>query len=419
MFSFLRWGVNADLSLCHAPETVTTASGRPLAAVVASELPASRRIRLSSRLFNGVLQTIAYASDHEQTKHQQYFLRELVVFKDGGQCLADYAVATPEDPAAFEAQGAETLPEGYPKLHPRTRYMTGYETTQLHDGMEPLRPLLVILHGMAGGSHEPVIRSVCEKLRTEMDVVVLNLRGCARTPITTPELYCSKSTGDIREFVARVHARFPNKPVYAAGFSFGGMVLGNYLVEEGSECPLKGAITVQLPWDMVSSFERVQLSWSGKYLLGPAVTKFLVRLVKLNRGPLQEKYPELVTDEQFAKAAKFRHTLDFDDAITAKLYGYESGMEYYRQTLPVHQMERVAVPLVAIYSNDDPVISELPRAGVEANPNIVMVESSLGGHLGFYQPDGESWLSLFVARTVHGMAGCSAQLLPEPESALP
>ena len=59
---------------------------------------------------------------------------------------------------------------------------------------------------------------------------------------------------------------------------FGGALTANFLGEEGekenSESLVKAACTVGCPWDFVDGAYHLQKSWTGKYLLSPALAKF-------------------------------------------------------------------------------------------------------------------------------------------------
>lgn len=63
----------------------------------------------------------------------------------------------------------------------------------------PIRPnetVVVIAHGLTGGSHEHYVRAAVSVLTAPMSsgglaarTVVMNFRGCNDSPVTTPKLY--------------------------------------------------------------------------------------------------------------------------------------------------------------------------------------------------------------------------------------
>ena len=149
---------------------------------------------------------------------------------------------------------------GEGKLYPRTTYFTEDEWKQEGAGAGSLdrKPMLVVLHGLSGGSHEVYLRHVIAPLvphgtkdassspvigeaeggsgtRTEettdqglgWEVIVLNARGCARSKITSNILFNARATWDVRQMVSWLREKFPNRPLFGIGFSLGANILTN------------------------------------------------------------------------------------------------------------------------------------------------------------------------------------------------
>lgn len=67
-------------------------------------------------------------------------------------------------------------------------------------------PIVLILHGLTGGSQEGYIKWMARAVAASgWRAVVMNYRGCAGLPLTSPKCYDAVSTGDIR--AAIVHIR--------------------------------------------------------------------------------------------------------------------------------------------------------------------------------------------------------------------
>lgn len=158
--------------------------------------------KLSPYLFTGILQTLYLNAADFSKKFPVFYGRETVKFSDDGVCTADWVMNSWEkeydfdqktmkfDTKKFGDDEKATHPEGWPRLQPRTRYLRDEE---LEEQRKVDLPLVIILHGLAGGSHEPIIRSLTENLSRigngRFQVVVLNTRGCARSKITTRNLF--------------------------------------------------------------------------------------------------------------------------------------------------------------------------------------------------------------------------------------
>ncbi|CDK28347.1 unnamed protein product [Kuraishia capsulata CBS 1993] len=377
-------------------------------------------------LFNGTLQTM-YLSKADYSKvYQVNYGRKIIEFPGedadyphltSGQTTADYAILPLESREEFKAKCAETLPEGYPRLHPRTRYLTEDESKALDkDWASNDHDIVIINHGLAGGSHEPAIRGVVEKLFDHgkgMNVVVLNSRGCCRSKITTPELFSGFSTDDIRYFVDKIHKAYPTKLIYLMGFSFGGLLVANYLAEEAEKSVVTAAVTIGAPWDLLDSMYHLQHSWSGRKLFAPAITYFLTNLIKVNFEVLKQR-PDIFGTEY--KNPDIKSPPDFDDRYTAKYAGFVSASDYYRIVGPVNRMSQIQTPLVSINSLDDPTVSvNLPFKDAERNPYLYLMATDFGGHLAYLKPDGDLWIKDPVSKLFNAFGQQVAKKRPITE----
>ena len=95
--------------------------------------------------------------------------------------------------------------------------------------------MVVVLHGLSGGSHEIYLRHVLEPLaEAGWEGCVVNSRGCAMSVVTTGVLYNARATWDVRQAVKWLRGRFPNRPLFGVGFSLGANILVNVRILDGS-----------------------------------------------------------------------------------------------------------------------------------------------------------------------------------------
>lgn len=88
--------------------------------------------------------------------------------------------------------------------------------------------MLVVLHGLSGGSHEIYLRAVLEPLvDAGWEACVVNSRGCAMSKITTAVLYNARATWDLRQVVKWCRQRWPKRRLYGIGFSLGANIMVN------------------------------------------------------------------------------------------------------------------------------------------------------------------------------------------------
>lgn len=399
------------------------------------QLRDNARFDLDYKLFTGYLQTLYLGAADFSKKNPVFYGREMVTFSDTGVATADWVMEGWETRYKFNPKTCEfdnksfkkdldaNHPEGWPRLHPRTRFLSQEEVNDVH---KDSRPIVVIMHGLAGGSHEPIIKSLTYNLSLckKFQIVVLNTRGCARSKITTRNLFTAFHTQDMREFLQMIVTRHQGRKIYAIGCSFGATMLANYLGEDGDKTPVTAACTVCNPWDMVLSGDKMNSDWWTKKLFAPTITSFLTRMVKVNMRELEvpngtkpDHQPTVenpsfftFTQENLQKAYKFKAIHEFDDLYTAPSLGFKNAMEYYRAASSINRAGNIKVPLLSLNSKDDPVVGPdaVPFELLEQNPNILQCETDLGGHLAFLDSNKDSCLTRGVAEFFNTFDECVA-----------
>lgn len=170
--------------------------------------------RLNPFLFNGHLQTIWTALTKQSVPiyyKRWTFQNEDPVYT--GQFSVDFVTA-PHDERA-------------PGLPPRTRHYTEQEFEDI--GSLDSKPMLVMLHGLSGGSHELYLRHVLAPLVGDggWEACVVISRGCSGTKTTSSMLYNARTTWDVRQVVIWLKKTFPNRPLFGMGFSLGANMMTN------------------------------------------------------------------------------------------------------------------------------------------------------------------------------------------------
>lgn len=393
------------------------------------ELSNNARFELNPYLFTGILQTMYLGSADFSKSFPVFYGREIVNYSDGGISTADWVMAGwkqkydfAENDAKFNLEQFKkdeesTHPENWPRLHPRTRFLNDEELKGVH---AETKPLIVVLHGLAGGSHEPIIRSLTKNLSEisngKFDVVVLNTRGCARSKITTRKLFYAYATDDIREFLKREKERHPGRRIFTVGYSFGGTILGNYLGEDGENAPVDAAAILCCPWDLYTASLKMRDDWWSRKLFSKNIAQFLTRLVKVNMGELEytqgkdepPAYPASIehpsytvfTRENLKKAYSFNSTVEFDDVYTAPCLGYQNALEYYKAGGSINRLPNIKVPTLIINSKDDPVVGEeaIPVVPAKENVNVTLCITDIGGHLAYLDKKYNSWAGAQIAQ---------------------
>lgn len=135
-------------------------------------------------------------------------------------------------------------------------------------------PIVIVNHGLTGGSHESYVRNIVVWLTNPRNegglgarAAVVNVgphgslrelptpadqqfRGCAQTPLTSPHLYCSGSTLDVHTATLFLADLFPASPMFGVGFSLGAALMTRYLGEQGQHCRLQAAVVLCAPLEL-------------------------------------------------------------------------------------------------------------------------------------------------------------------------
>ncbi|RYP85476.1 hypothetical protein DL770_005034 [Monosporascus sp. CRB-9-2] len=286
-------------------------------------------------------------------------------------------------------------------LPPRTVYFSEDELAGM--GSDDDRPMLVILHGLSGGSHEVYLRHAIAPLieSGKWEGCVVNSRGCAKSKITTGILYNARATWDVRQVVKWLRRTYPNRPLFGLGFSLGACILTNYLGEEGSACQLKAAVVCANPWDLQMSNKELRRTFVGHEVYQRVLGSAMRRLSATHKEEIQ-KY----TNVDYDQLTKLTYLYEFDRAYQCPTWGYPTEGAYYRDASSVDSLLAVRIPLLALNAVDDPIASylALPFGEARQNPYTVLCTTSLGGHLGWFEIGGGRWHGKPVTNFFNHMA---------------
>lgn len=247
----MEWLGRARIDFIHspAPRTVKQKDGTETDLLRICE-QVTPPCHLNPLLFNGHMQAMWTATKPPGPK--VYYRRKLFQAdhkKYRGTFAVDFAVEPFDD-----------VDDSLPR---RTVYFTDEQFDRI--GSDDSKPMLVVLHGLSGGSHEVYLRHVIAPLLGPGGwEVCVNSRGCAQSRITSSVLYNARATWDIRQTVKWLRETFPNRPLFGLGFSLGANMLTNYCGEEGSDCLLKGAVVCSNPFNLEVSRNVLQSGFIGK-----------------------------------------------------------------------------------------------------------------------------------------------------------
>ncbi|KAF7718680.1 Alpha/beta hydrolase fold-1 domain-containing protein [Penicillium ucsense] len=357
---------------------------------------------LNPMLFNGHLQTMYTVLKHDNVP--VYYKRKMFE-ADSPMFTGTYAIDFVVKPYEMPPEGEltdqarkYTQPSGLP---PRTSFYSEEEFAGITSN--DTKPMLVVLHGLSGGSHEVYLRHVLFPLIADgtWEACVVNSRGCSQTKISTGVLYNARATWDVRQSVKWLRKTFPNRPLFGIGFSLGANILANYLGEEGDHCQLKAAVLCASPWNLDVSSVNLVSSWLGKEVYSKTMGSSMKRLFEAHVDQVS-KNPRI--DVEAIRSITYLH--EFDRALQCPTWGYPTEGAYYRDAASTDAMLQIRIPFFTVQAEDDPIASRnaLPFQEMTQTPYGVMMTTSWGGHLGWFELGGERWFVKPVTNFLNKMA---------------
>ncbi|MCT0229655.1 alpha/beta fold hydrolase [Synechococcus sp. CS-1324] len=249
--------------------------------------------------------------------------------------------------------------------------------------------VVVLLHGLGGSSQAIGVRRLALVLQAQgFAVLRLNLRGAGAGRSLAPGTYAAHCNGDLLPALRRARQLAEGRPLFGVGFSLGGTVLLNGVLEPGSPQPwLDGLVVISSPLDLAGCSAAIGLPRNRLY------ERWLLR--SLRRQTLADS-SGLSAGERLG-LSQVRSIRDFDTLITAPRWGFASVDDYYAQASPLLRLQEPDPPLPAsllIQALDDPWVPAAPAVALASRdpalPGLEVVLSAGGGHNGFHAPGG-SW----------------------------
>ena len=241
---------------------------------------------------------------------------------------------------------------------------------------DPLRPLVILLHGLEGSSESSYARMMMlEVIRRGWSGVVLHFRGCGGSSNRLPRRYHAGDTDDLRFFLETLRDKHPRRPILAIGYSLGGNVLLKFLGESADASPLDAAVAVSVPYSLHDSARALATGGARFY------QRFLLGNM---RRSMRIKYTPELSPFNWDAALRADNFYDFDDIVTAPLHGFAGADDYYTRSSSKQFLKRIATRALLIGALDDPFMfpESYPRAD-ELSDSIETAFSSTGGHVGF------------------------------------
>ena len=220
------------------------------------------------------------------------------------------------------------------------------------DSLENISKILVIFHGLTGGSEQMYVKvCVSSGISLGFRVCVMQMRGINGTPMTSCKLPNAGMSGDIEEGLEVIQGRYPQAEIVGIGMSMGANLVLKYAGERKEKCVLKGIVAISCPFDLLQccqTLRKFQYRLSDKIL-----TRNLQTLLQANSHIMQEL--DGVNGINITEVQAADSVYDFDELLTRRALGLGSVEEYYETSSCTRVLGGIRVPVLAISAMDDPV----------------------------------------------------------------
>lgn len=240
----------------------------------------------------------------------------------------------------------------------------------------PSQTIVVLLHGLTGSRQSNYIRGMMATLiHRGLRVVLMQFRGCGEHLNRLPRMYHFGDTPDLDFCLKLIKKRHSQSQVFALGFSMGGSVLLKWLGEHPQQHLVDKAVAVSVPFELHECATRLNQGFSKFYQW------YLLSDLKKRYTKKFKHMPSPLGAIDLKPLNNFFH---FDDAITAKLHGFQDVKDYYTRCSCRPWLKHIQTPTLIISAEDDPFITPkaLPQEN-ELSSHITFELSRHGGHLGF------------------------------------
>lgn len=210
------------------------------------------------------------------------------------------------------------------------------------------------------------------------NALALNFRSCSGERNLKLASYSAGDYRDVKLSLAKLDEEGLHGPRFVVGFSLGGNVLLKWLADE-SPPTVAAAAAVSVPFDLAACSARIDAPGFFSRLY----RQWFLGTMKKKALEKARLFPGQLDAERIRRA---RGITEFDDAVTAKVFGFASAGDYYARNSSGPLLGRIKVPTLIITAEDDALAPAafLPTAARE-NPALNVVVTERGGHVGFVE----------------------------------
>ncbi|MGF6906481.1 YheT family hydrolase [Fusobacterium sp. PH5-44] len=237
--------------------------------------------------------------------------------------------------------------------------------------------VIVLCHGLEGSSSSKYIQATAKYfVEHGWDALAMNFRSCSGELNKKPSFYHSGYTSDLELVLEKAK---DYKEVVIVGYSLGANLILKYLGERDNYPKnLLCGIAVSPPCDLYAN--SIKLNKSNNFIY----RTFFTRKLKKKAIKKAKFYPDLFDK---SKINRIKKITEFDDLVTAPLFGYKDSTDYYIQNSSKQFIPNIKIKTLILTPLDDPIMAPecYPYNEAKKNSNILLETPKYGAHIGFSQ----------------------------------
>lgn len=240
------------------------------------------------------------------------------------------------------------------------------------------KPRVVLFHGLEGSFHSPYAHGLLQACREQgWLAVIMHFRGCSGRPNRLNRIYHSGETDDGSYLLRWMRDTLGDVPTAAIGISLGGNMLACLLAKREEARFLSAAAIVSAPFHLDACSRRIEQGFSRVY------QRYLVGQLKQNARRKLARYPGSLPIIP-AQLQRIKGLREFDDAITARIHGFQDAADYYHQCSALALLPTIRTPTLIIHAQDDPFMTPEVIPDINHLPDTIEYQlTAHGGHVGF------------------------------------
>lgn len=285
----------------------------------------------------------------------------------------------------FKNPDLNTIASAYFRKSPLVKFAAEALLTPDNDLLETQysnadnKTLAILIHGLEGSMDSAYIQSTRHLLTSNgIDVLAFNFRNCGtKNGYTNRKVqsYHGGWTKDLAFLIETFASAY--EEMFLIGYSLGGNIALKYGSSEALNPKIAGILALSTPVDLRGAALKIDEPRNKLYQ-----QNFLRSLKqKIHRKRL--KNPEILP---FVSLRRIQTLYDYDDLVTAPIYGFENAEDYYKKSSALGSIQYLGVPAVLINAMDDTFLSPSshPKDLAASFKHFTFHQTQFGGHLGFY-----------------------------------